>query len=197
MMNKTMYVISGSLAILGLSACGASNTAHSPAPDTTTVTVTTEKAHPGQDSSSPITAGTPAVPYTNEDIKTAIDHALKQYPDGVVTSLDANDSGTSFGLDLVVGTTVHELQIDRSGKIFTEASKNEPNDSDVLQAKDAQVSALEAINGALENRDGVIVDSAELDHDSGRLAWKIELKDAGGQELTKVFVNAVDGSMSQ
>lgn len=205
--SKTLLAGTGVLALLALSACG-NNTQATPT-QTETVTVTAEAPAPSSSASSATAAESSAsasasaspssatsAPYTNDDVKAAIDAALAQYANGTLVSVDSADHGQSFEIDLVDGETVHELRVDRSGNVTVEESSTEPNSDDVTEAREAQVSGREAIDKALEGRADLVVDKAELDRDNGVLMWEVELDDAAGRDAAKVWVNAVDGSVT-
>lgn len=208
MMKKTTYAATGVFALLALTACGSNNSA-TPAPETTTVTVTAEASAPASSAattsmaassapaSSNAAAANTSAAYTNDDVNSAIDAALGQYPNGVVVSFDADNNGSTFDVNLVDGETVHELRIDRNGNVTVEESEMERNSDDVAEAQEARVTARQAVGSALENRDNVLIDSLELERNNGTLEWQVDLDDASGKDSAKIYINAADGSMTE
>lgn len=199
------------LALLTLSACG-SNQAQTPsATETVTITVVpSDSAVPSaspvaSDSQSPAasTAASQAsnaaspVPFTNDDVRAALERIQQQYPQGKVLDFDAEQQGNFFDFSVLDGETQHEVRIDRAGQLNLQESDFERDNEDLTRAQAAQVSALDALNKALEGRDGLVVSSFELEQVNGQAVWSFELDDATGRETARLEVNAVDGSLIQ
>lgn len=216
--TKPLLAGTGILALLALSACGSDNEATPTQTETVTVTTeapsspkasssasteasseasseASESASASASSSSSSAAASGA--YTNDDVASAIDAALAEYSAGTVVALDTADNGQSFDLDVVDGETVHEVRVDRDGKVTTEESETERNSDEVTEAGEAQVSAKEALEKATENHADAVVDGIELERENGTLSWQVELDDAQGRDAATVWVNAADGSVTE
>lgn len=119
-----------------------------------------------------------------------IDIVLAQYPDGIITDIDREDSSDQYEVDVVVGQEVLELDVTTSGQIHTDDRDND-DDDDIREAHAATVTAAQAIGLALDQYPDGIIDSVELDEDDGQLKWKIDLDDTSGNDLADVEIAAV------
>ncbi len=119
-----------------------------------------------------------------------IDIVLAQYPDGIITDIDREDSSDHYEVDVVVGQEVLELDVTTSGQIHTDDRDND-DDDDIREAHAATVTAAQAIGLALDQYPDGIIDSVELDEDDGQLKWKIDLDDTSGNDLADVEIAAV------
>lgn len=119
-----------------------------------------------------------------------IDIVLAQYPDGIITDIDREDSSDHYEVDVVVGQEVLELDVTTSGQIHTDDRDND-DDDDIREAHAATVTAAQAIGLALDQYPDGIIDSVELDEDDGQLKWKIDLDDTSGNGLADVEIAAV------
>ncbi|WP_044026821.1 PepSY domain-containing protein [Corynebacterium glutamicum] len=119
-----------------------------------------------------------------------IDIVLAQYPDGITTDIDREDSSDQYEVDVVVGQEVLELDVTTSGQIHTDDRDND-DDDDIREAHAATVTAAQAIGLALDQYPDGIIDSVELDEDDGQLRWKIDLDDTSGNDLADVEIAAV------
>lgn len=119
-----------------------------------------------------------------------IDIVLAQYPDGIITDIDREDSSDQYEVDVVVGQEVLELDVTTSGQISVDDRDND-DDDDIREAHAATVTAAQAIGLALDQYPDGIIDSVELDEDDGQLKWKIDLDDTSGNDLADVEIAAV------
>lgn len=119
-----------------------------------------------------------------------IDIVLAQYPDGIITDIDREDSSDQYEVDVVVGQEVLELDVTTSGQISVDDRDND-DDDDIHEAHAATVTAAQAIGLALDQYPDGIIDSVELDEDDGKLKWKIDLDDTSGNDLADVEIAAV------
>ena len=119
-----------------------------------------------------------------------IDIVLAQYPDGIITDIDREDSSDQYEVDVVVGQEVLELDVTTSGQISVDDRDND-DDDDIREAHAATVTAAQAIGLALDQYPDGIIDSVELDEDDGQLKWKIDLDDTSGNGLADVEIAAV------
>lgn len=119
-----------------------------------------------------------------------IDIVLAQYPDGIITDIDREDSSDHYEVDVVVGQEVLELDVTTSGQISVDDRDND-DDDDIREAHAATVTAAQAIGLALDQYPDGIIDSVELDEDDGQLKWKIDLDDTSGNDLADVEIAAV------
>ena len=123
----------------------------------------------------------------------AIDAALGQHADGIIVELDLDDRGKKWGVDLVTGSEVRELDVTSDGAVTETGRKSDEKDAG--QAREATVTAKEAITTALEGRDGQAVDDVDLDEDDGRLVWEVELDREDGTDGDEVTVDAKTGEV--
>ncbi|AJE66177.1 PepSY domain-containing protein [Corynebacterium glutamicum] len=119
-----------------------------------------------------------------------IDIVLAQYPDGIITDIDREDSSDQYEVDVIVGQEVLELDVTTSGQISVDDRDND-DDDDIREAHAATVTAAQAIGLALDQYPDGIIDSVELDEDDGQLKWKIDLDDTSGNDLADVEIAAV------
>lgn len=119
-----------------------------------------------------------------------IDIVLAQYPDGIITDIDREDSSDQYEVDVIVGQEALELDVTTSGQIHTDDRDND-DDDDIREAHAATVTAAQAIGLALDQYPDGIIDSVELDEDDGQLKWKIDLDDTSGNDLADVEIAAV------
>ena len=119
-----------------------------------------------------------------------IDTVLGQYPDGIITDIDREDSSDQYEVDVVVGQEVLELDVTTSGQIRVDDRDND-DDDDIREAHAATVTAAQAIGLALDQYPDGVIDSVELDEDDGQLKWEIDLDDASGNDLDEVDIAAI------
>ncbi|MDY6054710.1 PepSY domain-containing protein [Micrococcus sp.] len=115
----------------------------------------------------------------------AIDTVLAQYDGGIIVEMDLSGDGLRWEVDVVTGDQVKELDVTSDG-VVTETDRDADQD-DVRKARDAQVTAEQAVSTALLGREDQRVDEVDLSEDDGRLTWEVELDRAdrsSGAELT-------------
>lgn len=128
----------------------------------------------------------------NDPAFASIDAALAEHPDATVISVDRDDAGMTYDIDLVEGEAVLELEASSGGGEVRQTDTDDDAE-DVADARDAQVSASDAITTALDGRTDRVLDEAELDRHDGTLIWSIDLDDAQGMDAEKVRVDASTG----
>jgi uncharacterized membrane protein YkoI len=128
----------------------------------------------------------------NDPAFAAIDAALAEHSDATVISVDRDDAGMTYDIDLVEGESVLELEASSGGGEVRQTDTDDDAE-DVADAREAQVSASDAITTALDGRSDRVLDEAELDRHDGRLIWSIDLDDAQGADAEKVRVDASTG----
>ena len=122
-----------------------------------------------------------------------IDAVLEKYGDGIIVAVDADDDDTTWEVDVVVGEEVKELDVTADGDI-TETDR-ESDLEDVQKAKDAEVTAQQALDTAREGRDGVTLDKMDLDDDNGTLQWEVEFDREDGSDGPEVEIDARSGEV--
>ena len=110
-----------------------------------------------------------------------------------VASTPATDDDTTWEVDVVVGEEVKELDVTADGDI-TETDR-ESDLEDVQKAKDAEVTAQQALDTAREGRDGVTLDEMDLDDDNGTLQWEVEFDREDGSDGPEVEIDARSGEV--
>ncbi|WP_129656642.1 PepSY domain-containing protein [Rothia halotolerans] len=128
----------------------------------------------------------------NDPAFASIDAALAEHPDATVISVDRDDAGMTYDIDLVEGEAVLELEASSGGGEVRQTDTDDDAE-DVAEAREAQVSASDAITTALDGRTDRVLDEAELDRHDGTLIWSLDLDDAQGADAEKVRVDASTG----
>ena len=122
-----------------------------------------------------------------------IDAVLEKHGDGIIVEVDANDDDTTWEVDVVVGEEVKELDVTADGDI-TETDR-ESDLEDVQKAKDAEVTAQQALDTAREGRDGVTLDEMDLEDDNGTLQWEVGFDREDGSDGPEVEIDATSGEV--
>ncbi|ANE02862.1 PepSY domain-containing protein [Corynebacterium crudilactis] len=117
-----------------------------------------------------------------------IDVVLAEYPDGIITSIDREDSVDRYDVDVVSGEEIIELEVTPDGQIHID--EREGDDDDIREARTATITAAQAIGLALDQHPEGVLDSAELNEDDGLLEWEIELDNASRHDLTELNIPA-------
>ncbi|MGC5049601.1 PepSY domain-containing protein [Micrococcus porci] len=110
-----------------------------------------------------------------------------------VASTPATDDDTTWEVDVVVGEEVKELDVTADGDITV--TDREPDPEDVQKAKEAEVTAKQALDTAREGRDGVNLDEMDLDDDNGILQWEVEFDREDGSDGPAVGIDATSGEV--
>lgn len=153
-------------------------------------TISSETASAVDATTSTSSSTTTSAVIDDDPVFDIIDIVLAQYPDGIITDIDREDSSDQYEVDVVVGQEVLELDVTTSGQIHTDDRDND-DDDDIREAHAATVTAAQAIGLALDQYPDGIIDSVELDEDDGQLKWKIDLDDTSGNDLADVEIAAV------
>ncbi|MGW9739050.1 putative membrane protein YkoI [Micrococcus sp. 140720015-1] len=211
--RKTALIGTGVLAALALAACGttadngndgsaspevdaSSAVASTPATDdassSASSTASTESSAPAS-STAPAAGSSSATGPADDPAYTVIDAVLDKYSDGIIVTVDANDDDTTWEVDVVVDEEVKELDVTADGDI-TETDR-ESDAEDVQKAKDAGVTAQQALDTAREGRDGVTLDEMDLDDDNGTLQWEVGFDREDGSDGPEVEIDATSGEV--
>ncbi|MBF0745001.1 PepSY domain-containing protein [Micrococcus yunnanensis] len=208
--RKTALTGTGVLAALALAACGttadngsvspevdaSSAVASTPATDDASTTSASASSSASSTSASSTAAAASSGSGTGQadDLAYAvIDAVLEKHGDGIIVEVDANDDDTTWEVDVVVGEEVKELDVTADGDI-TETDR-ESDLEDVQKAKDAEVTAQQALDTAREGRDGVTLDKMDLDDDNGTLQWEVEFDREDGSDGPEVEIDARSGEV--
>lgn len=198
------------LAALALAACGttadnddgsvspgvdaSSSVASTPTTDDASGSATSSSASSASASSTAAAAGSgSATGQADEPAYAVIDAVLERYADGIIVAVDANDDDTTWEVDVVVGEEVKELDVTADGDI-TETDR-ESDSEDVQKAKEAEVTAQQALDTAREGRDGVTLDEMDLDDDNGTLQWEVGFDREDGSDGPEVEIDATSGEV--
>ena len=208
--RKTALTGTGMLAALALAACGTTSDngddgSASPGVDASSAVASTpttddasgsasSSASSASASSTAAAAGSgSATGQADEPAYAVIDAVLEKYGDGIIVEVDANDDDTTWEVDVVVGEEVKELDVTADGDI-TETDR-ESDLEDVQKAKDAEVTAQQALDTAREGRDGVTLDEMDLDDDNGTLQWEVGFDREDGSDGPEVEIDATSGEV--
>lgn len=198
------------LAALALAACGttadnddgsvspgvdaSSSVASTPTTDDASGSATSSLASSASASSTAAAAGSgSATGQADEPAYAVIDAVLEKYGDGIIVAVDADDDDTTWEVDVVVGEEVKELDVTADGAITETDRESDPED--VQKAKDAEVTAQQALDTAREGRDGVTLDEMDLDDDNGTLQWEVEFDREDGADGPEVEIDATSGEV--
>ena len=123
----------------------------------------------------------------DEPLFQAIDAALAEHPDGVVTELDTDDDYSEiFVYD---GQTEWELEVDRESFEVIDTEDDGIDSDDQEKAEAVEIDIVEALTTASEEG-GAEVEQAELDTEDGTVVWEIELSND-----VEVYVDVVTGEV--
>ncbi|MGM0696816.1 PepSY domain-containing protein [Micrococcus luteus] len=209
--RKTALTGTGMLAALALAACGttsdngddgsaspevdaSSSLASTPATDDASGSATSSSASSASASSTAAAAGSgSATGQADETAYAVIDAVLERYAGGIIVAVDADDDDTTWEVDVVVGEEVKELDVTADGAITETDRESDPED--VQKAKDAEVTAQQALDTAREGRDGVTLDEMDLEDDNGTLQWEVEFDREDGADGPEVEIDATSGEV--
>ena len=208
--RKTALTGTGVLAALALAACGttadngsvspevdaSSAVASTPATDDASTTSASASSSASSTSASSTAAAASSGSGTGQadDLAYAvIDAVLEKHGDGIIVEVDANDDDTTWEVDVVVGEEVKELDVTADGDITETDRESDPED--VQKAKEAEVTAQQALDTAREGRDGVTLDEMDLDDDNGTLQWEVGFDREDGSDGPEVEIDATSGEV--
>ncbi|MCT1760820.1 PepSY domain-containing protein [Micrococcus luteus] len=198
------------LAALALAACGttadnddgsvspgvdaSSSVASTPTTDDASGSATSSLASSASASSTAAAAGSgSATGQADEPAYAVIDAVLEKYGDGIIVAVDADDDDTTWEVDVVVGEEVKELDVTADGAITETDRESDPED--VQKAKEAEVTAQQALDTAREGRDGVTLDEMDLEDDNGTLQWEVRFDREDGSDGPEVEIDATSGEV--
>lgn len=204
--STTVLLSVAAAGVLALSACGpddALDTEGSGEPDSP-VTVGTEDqeetAETGQDESPAQDGGEPGAEDSaaedsaaegadrpEEPLYDAVGAVLEEYPEGVITELDTDDS--YYEIFVYDGETEWELEVDRESFEIIDTEDDGIDDDDREKAEAVEIDIIEALTTAAEEG-GAEVEQAELDTEDGAVVWEIELTNG-----SEVYVDVSSGEV--
>lgn len=123
----------------------------------------------------------------DEPLFQAIEAALDEYPDGVVTELDTDDE--YFEIFVYDGQTEWELEVDRESFEIIDTEDDGIDSDDQEKAEAVEIDIIEALTTAAEEG-GAEVEQAELDTEDGTAVWEIELAND-----VEVYVDVATGEV--
>lgn len=123
----------------------------------------------------------------DEPLFQAIDAALAEHPDGVVTELDTDDD--YYEIFVYDGQTEWELEVDRESFELIDTEDDGIDSDDQEKAEAVEIDIVEALTTASEEG-GAEVEQAELDTEDGTVVWEIELSND-----VEVYVDVVTGEV--
>ena len=208
--RKTALTGTGVLAALALAACGttadngsvspevdaSSAVASTPATDDASTTSASASSSASSTSASSTAAAASSGSGTGQADDPAyavIDAVLEKHGDGIIVEVDANDDDTTWEVDVVVGEEVKELDVTADGDITETDRESDPED--VQKAKEAEVTAQQALDTAREGRDGVTLDEMDLEDDNGTLQWEVGFDREDGSDGPEVEIDATSGEV--
>ena len=206
--RKTALTGTGVLAALALAACGTTadngddgsvspevdaSSAVASTPATDDASTTSASASSSASSTAAAASSGSGTGQADDPAYAVIDAVLEKHGDGIIVEVDANDDDTTWEVDVVVGEEVKELDVTADGDI-TETDR-ESDLEDVQKAKDAEVTAQQALDTAREGRDGVTLDEMDLEDDNGTLQWEVRFDREDGSDGPEVEIDATSGEV--
>ncbi|WP_087114707.1 PepSY domain-containing protein [Micrococcus luteus] len=208
--RKTALTGTGVLVALALAACGttsdngddgsaspgvdaSSSVANTPTTDDGSGSASSSASSAPASSTAPAAGGGSATGQADEPAYAVIDAVLERHGDGIIVAVDADDDDTTWEVDVVVGEEVKELDVTADGDITETDRDSDPED--VQKAKEAEVTAQQALDTAREGRDGVTLDEMDLDDDNGALQWAVEFDREDGSDGPEVKIDARSGEV--
>ena len=204
---KTALLSVAAVGVLALSACGpddALDTEGSGEPDSP-VTVGTENGATQEEASGEDTESEnsetddteEAGPDEEEEVSDAdrpdeplydaVDAVLAEYPDGVITELDTDDS--YYEIYVYDGETEWELEVDRESFEIIDTEDDGIDSDDQEKAEAVEIDFVEALVAAADEG-GAMADEAELDTEDGTVVWEIALTND-----VEVYVDVASGEV--
>ncbi|WP_254165472.1 PepSY domain-containing protein [Rothia santali] len=110
-----------------------------------------------------------------------------------VVSVNRDDGGMVYEIEMAEGENIVEVETAGEGEVRETGTDSDGDD--LANAREASVSAADAIETALDGRSDRVLDEAELDRHDGRLVWAIDLDDAQGMDAGEVHVDAGTGEV--
>ena len=206
--RKTALTGTGMLAALALAACGTTadngddgsvspevdaSSAVASTPATDDASTTSASASSSASSTAAAASSGSGTGQADDPAYAVIDAVLEKHGDGIIVEVDANDDDTTWEVDVVVGEEVKELDVTADGDITETDRESDPED--VQKAKEAEVTAQQALDTAREGRDGVTLDEMDLDDDNGTLQWEVGFDREDGSDGPEVEIDATSGEV--
>lgn len=201
--RTALVTLAASAALIGLVGCAGTNdnapqaSEAATAPSTTQTTAEQSPA-PALTASPSESDDTSAGGVDATEYAAAITAAQELIGDGAFAyDLDREDDDADddevFNIDVVAGTTVHEVDILADGTArLDETETNELDSEDQAEIDAARLTMIEAIQAALRHASGTI-ESVELETEDGTVVWKIEFEDDTSDDL---LIDAVSGAVT-
>ena len=117
----------------------------------------------------------------NDDVYKVIDAVEAEYTDGIIISIELENQGSLYDVDVVSDNAVHELDVTPDGDVSLD--ETESDDEDIRDADQTNVTVTEALEQAFEEHPDADFDEIELDEDNDNLYWDVELLDTDGAEI--------------
>ncbi|STC69313.1 PepSY domain-containing protein [Corynebacterium pilosum] len=119
----------------------------------------------------------------------ALDAVTAQYSDAIIVNVDREDDTDKYDVDAVIGNELVEFKVEAgTGNVIEE--EREQNEDEVNQVANVNVSIEDAIQQALDQHPGAVVDEVDLEEENGQLEWQIDLDDTERNDLADVRIVA-------
>lgn len=125
----------------------------------------------------------------DEPLYDAVDAVLAEYPDGVITELDTDDS--YYEIYVYDGETEWELEVDRESFEILDTEDDGIDSDDQEKAEAVEIDFVEALVTAADEG-GAVADEAELDTEDGTVVWEISLTND-----VEVYVDVTTGEVTK
>lgn len=183
---------------LALTACGsdadpqpATNTAEAsdPAVESASSTASESAASEAAEDTTAEPTETAAAAEGEDPVFAALGAVMAQHADAEIVNVEREDNTEKYDIDAVIGNELVEFKVDAStGDVIEE--EREQNEDEVNQVANVNVSIEDAIQQALDQHPGAVVDEVDLEEENGQLEWQIELDDTERNDVAEVRIIA-------
>lgn len=170
-----------------ITGCGGGQQTSSPTSESSVVPETSQASTPSDQTGSTPASGD----FDPEFGFVAIAYAeTEAVPGSQAIGLDLNDDQT-WTVDVLDGTTKHEIKLSSDGMTLLEQEQEEADDEDVTRAQQAQVKISIALRRAMGEAPDSVLDEIDLSTEDGVLVWDAEFNEPDAE----VYVDATTGEI--
>jgi uncharacterized membrane protein YkoI len=151
----------------------------------------------GQDTSSaPSTTGNASTASGDDPVIAAIKAVYAEHSGAIIVEVSREDDDSRHDVEAVIGNELRDFDVLADGTVREDIDDDDVDQDDVQKAKEATVTAEDAVEAALQGRDGQTIDDMELEREDGALRWEIGLDRANGSDGDELRVDAATGAVT-
>lgn len=117
----------------------------------------------------------------DDEVYSIIEAVESEHNNGFIIDIDREDDGSTYEVDVVVDSEVHQLDVSADGAITLD--ETDTDDDDIRKADQATVTVTEALDEAFSQHAGAQFDQIQLDEDDGSIHWEVDLEDDNGSDI--------------